>query len=488
MTQHGIGCHVMIGIPTLSTAKRSVPWTEALCGLQMGLGTSAGRVWIQDETIANARIALCREALRVGADYLFMLGDDVLPPPNTILTLLSQMGRELPDHEGRVAPVQLVSGVYWSKSYPPEPYIWRGRFKGSYRDWKAGELLGADFAGCDCLLIDTALLRRMPEPWFSTDYAFGLDQPSSPIATEDYYFFAKAKAAGATLFVDTAVQCLHEDRATGTLFGLTAEMPQAGGVPVLGDAALRVADLGCGTDSPFFGPNVQHVRFDAREAVRPDVRCELHAIPTSEWGSYDVAYSRHVLEHFGRAEVRELVAHWCQLLRPGGKLVIEVPNLDWALQQIQGHTAHVGYAWQQLYGGQAYSLDFHKIGFTARKLRALLATIPQLADVTVEARGELGENLHAEATLRGLMRPELLAEPEWDAAPAEAMGAMAVAVSDERWSSARIPPPPEPDVHAGGPYLIHVTDDELEQLRVIRAARANGHEPAGQAPEPARAR
>jgi len=67
--------------------------------------------------------------------------------------------------DGRAqARASMITGVYWTKTYPPEPYLFNGLLKGTYRDWVAGEFFDIDIAGCDCLLIETAMLKAIPFP------------------------------------------------------------------------------------------------------------------------------------------------------------------------------------------------------------------------------------------------------------------------------------------------------------------------------------
>lgn len=82
---------VLIGIPTTKGARRSVAWTEAFASIQMPLGSSMSRAWVEDTTIADARNQLCERALEIGANYLFFLSDDVIPPPQVILAMLEKI-------------------------------------------------------------------------------------------------------------------------------------------------------------------------------------------------------------------------------------------------------------------------------------------------------------------------------------------------------------------------------------------------------------
>lgn len=429
-----LGARVVLGIPTLTGNQRTINWINAMADLHMPLGSSMARLWIEDESIANARNQIVEKALELNADYIVFLGDDVLMPPNALLIMLDHIGREYPV-DGQLVRADMVTGVYWTKAYPPEPYIWNDLLKGSFRDWRAGDFFPIDLAGCDALMIDANVFRTMERPWFSTDWVWEEGQPISPIATEDFYFFAKARKLGYRMFCASSIQCLHVDRATHQLYGIMDNMPQARNVTdeaveeakLLPDGTV-VAELGSGTDTPFWGENVKVVRFDIRKSVKPDVQCDIRRIPHIHMGKFDMVHARHVLEHFPRGEAMALVRHWTKLLKVGGKVVLNVPNLAYAFKVItEGETLgrkatsdelqHYRYAWAQLYGGQNYAEDFHRNGFTAKKLGGLLRSHPCLTDIVVQEVDE-GQNLEGSAVLAREDTPESIAE-WWEEAKAK---------------------------------------------------------------------
>lgn len=47
-----------------------------------------------------------------------------------------------------------------------------------------------------------------------------------------------------------------------------------------------------------------------------------------EAGSADEVHAYHVAEHFYRWEIEAILADWVRVLKPGGKLVLEMPCLD----------------------------------------------------------------------------------------------------------------------------------------------------------------
>ena len=371
---------VLVGVPTLEGRPISWGWTENQYQLRFPLGSSHTRLRVQDAYVDDARNAICAQALAIGADYVFFVSDDVHVPSNAFIQLWSHRD-------------PLVTGVYWDKSYPSFPYLWRGLLKGPFLDWKVGEYVPVDVAGCDCLLIHTDVLRAIEPPWFSREWVFEPGQQISDIATEDFYFFTKARAAGFQLMADTIVQCGHEERSTGAIYSLQPGMPQTlidGPREGVDEPALVVADLGAGFASPPFPGAAKVVRFDARGDTKPDVICDLRSIPHNHHGLYDLVHSRHVLEHFAAADAPGLVKHWGKLAKVGGRLVICVPDIQCAAEDIvRGEVTGAltdSYSWDQLYGAQRYALDFHKNGFTKRALERLLVMLPNFGDVTVERR------------------------------------------------------------------------------------------------------
>lgn len=421
MPNRNLGTRVLMAIPTTKMARRSTSWITAMHSIQMPLGSSMGIAWTEDEDVDDARNQLCKKAVDEGCNYIFFLSDDVVPPPNVLLTLLDKIDRTY-TIGGEYVKADMVTGVYWTKTYPPEPYLFNGLLDGTYKDWIAGEFFPVDMAGCDCLLINVEMLREIPYPWFSRQWTWTKEQHKpSAIATEDFYFYAKARKNGFRLFCDTSIQCLHEDRNTGVQFGLLDSMRQAGFPQELTteyDGQL-IADIGSGSGlTPWlYGKETRIIRFDMSGSVRPDVRCDVRSIPPNHFGIYDRVYASHVLEHFGRDEAQELIRHWCQLLKEGGTLEIHVPNLSQAFKVLGNPQDYSGearkYAWQQIYGDpNVGGQPFHKNGFTREKLENLFKTVPELSDIKVVEQTYNHDNddtnLKATATLHRTISYESL--------------------------------------------------------------------------------
>jgi predicted SAM-dependent methyltransferase len=136
--------------------------------------------------------------------------------------------------------------------------------------------------------------------------------------------------------------------------------------------ALRL-NLGSG-DVPLPG----FTNVDALEgAPGVDVIADLsEPLPFAD-GEADLIYAAHVLEHFSTDVVPRLLADWRRVLRPGGLLLVAVPDLEVIASMLvvdrpgwftPPHNPWLG----AIYGGQKDVYDFHKTGFTAMWLAHLL--------------------------------------------------------------------------------------------------------------------
>ena len=403
---------ICLGIPTWGRVTTS--WARAYRHLSGPLGSNLMEVEVKSKEIAAARNEIMSKAIGAGAEFLFFLGDDVLPEHDAMVRLLHRMW-DNPD-------LTMATGIYWTKTHPTAPYLWKGLQRGPYLDWTQGEWFQVDYAGCDLLMVrlDDRMKELGPD-WFRTDWDWENDGPIGNLNTEDLYFYTKTRDAGLTLWCDSGVQALHEDRETGIMFGLQVDFPQyldaAPRLPRATVAATEtlIADIGCGKDSPYFGDVGEAIvtRFDSDATSKPDYRCDIRDLPVPD-KSFDLAYSRHALEHFGRTEAPEVLSEWVRILRVGGKLHLEVPNLLFAMRAIidiedDNREAEL-YPWWQIFGRQDDEADVHRNGFTPRRLEKLLDLHPDLTDISVEVRGEDGINLQATATKKSHTTKLILAD------------------------------------------------------------------------------
>ena len=104
--------------------------------------------------VADAQNLIVKAFMEMGGGYewLILYEDDVVAPPDTFLRLNKYM---------RKADVPVVSGLYYTKSVPPEPMIYRGRGNSFYTKWKLGDLIYCDGVPTGLLLIHGSIIRKM---------------------------------------------------------------------------------------------------------------------------------------------------------------------------------------------------------------------------------------------------------------------------------------------------------------------------------------
>lgn len=61
----------------------------------------------------------------------------------------------------RKGDIPLVSGLYFTKSFPAEPLVYRGRGNSYYAKWKLGDKFWVDGCGMGCMLLNVKVLREM---------------------------------------------------------------------------------------------------------------------------------------------------------------------------------------------------------------------------------------------------------------------------------------------------------------------------------------
>jgi len=450
-----------ICVPQLDNANGEVSkvthdWAHSMAGIGGGLAVTVLRLSVKNREVGQAKEKLVEQALAHNVQWLFFVDDDVLIPPDALMKMIQRWKQD--------DKYQIQNGVYWSKSEPPQPLIFKGSFEGSYWNWHVGDLIEADAAGAGCTFVSADVFKNMPKPWFSTNYSY--DDPratyddqlwqledelnqmvrqknvldskqekrmselmesipslyedmekmkkekiipssflnnmqSSGSATEDLYFYKKAKEyLGLSCWVDTSIQCGHQDKRTGRIFGIRPDFPQAKKQHEIttGESKGKLLDVGCGEYSPHHG-DYDVVRVDIDPEVKPDILADVRNLPLPD-REFDVVFASHVLEHFGFKWTKNVLKEWIRVLKVGGELQIVVPNIEYAAEKVlkmrDGEAVHPEEVERSMFmyfsaqkdGGK---FDYHKAGFTPASLKKLLESLGTLADVKVEtSSGNIG--------------------------------------------------------------------------------------------------
>jgi SAM-dependent methyltransferase len=168
-----------------------------------------------------------------------------------------------------------------------------------------------------------------------------------------------------------------------------------------------VLHVGCGAADPaklpeaYFPPGEwRELRLDIDPGVAPDIVASLTDMGMVDDGSVDAVWSAHNLEHLWSHEVPVALAEFARVLRPGGFLLVTMPDLqqvaalvaegrleDPAYMSMLGPIAPL----DMIYGfrpslAQGNAFMGHRTGFVAGTLHAHLSTAG-FVDVRVERDG-----------------------------------------------------------------------------------------------------
>lgn len=167
-----------------------------------------------------------------------------------------------------------------------------------------------------------------------------------------------------------------------------------------------VLNVGCGysvrqgVHPTFHGSEWRELRLDIDPSVHPDIVCSITDMQPVESASVDAVWSSHNLEHLHRHEVPVALAEFIRVLRPGGQMLLTLPDLQkiaelvasdgledeayrspsgpiTPLDMIYGHTPSLARGNQHM---------AHRTGFTARTLQTLLVNAGFTA-VTLQREG-----------------------------------------------------------------------------------------------------
>jgi hypothetical protein len=190
-------------------------------------------------SVADGQNLIVQEAVNKGYEWLLFIEDDTVPPPDAFIRFNEYM------REGKY-PV--VSGLYFTRSVPAEPMVYRGRGNSYFTEWKLGEKVMVDGVPTGMLLIDMRLMRAVWED--SPEYLAGGYKVRRVFQTPAKTWFNEEKGSQEMLVgtsdldwckrvidggyleehwpelskeeypfvIDTALNCMHIDRSDGTQF------------------------------------------------------------------------------------------------------------------------------------------------------------------------------------------------------------------------------------------------------------------------------
>lgn len=112
--------------------------------------------------VADMRNLAVREFLAGSFEWLVFIDHDVILPPDFYIKLNERIIKE---------NIPVWSGLYFTKSVPSEPLVYRGKGTGYYAGWKMGDQVWVNAVPMGCTVIHNSLLKVMWEE--SEQYALG---------------------------------------------------------------------------------------------------------------------------------------------------------------------------------------------------------------------------------------------------------------------------------------------------------------------------
>lgn len=165
---------------------------------------------------ATARNRIAMKAQELNADFVMMVDNDVTPPRDALLNLISHdvdvvsgfyMHRTAGDNKTTeracVCRIHQPNGVPYF-NYPAESEYTSDELRGKR---ESGEYLTQIHGGgMGCILIRTSVFDRVPYPWYDWQ---NYPNAERSMLSEDLYFCEQLKNEGIPIYVDTRVSCGH---------------------------------------------------------------------------------------------------------------------------------------------------------------------------------------------------------------------------------------------------------------------------------------
>lgn len=347
--------YVVIAQPRRDLNETAAQNFDGYDGLHIDLmGFSHGFCNIGGEKVDVARNYLIEQALESGAKYMLFAGEDTVLPYDAFKRL-HQTAEENPG--------AVVVGVYYIKCSDAMIMV-------RNQDWitipnvDPGQLIEAWQTGMDAMLIPISILKEMKEEAPELPFCCignNVDGPKGiiPFIGEDNFFVHRLHKRGTKLLVNTDVQCLHMDLATGMYTAhpsidlknyytnikptrsLTLDdkdfidrrwhdrLPKGSGEQRGYSAIIQRLieenqpirfNMGCGTDrlEGYLGVD--------KNSDRADFRMDVFDLEVPDECA-DEILANHVIEHIPQHRAPELLTKWHKMLKLNGKLIMETPDL-----------------------------------------------------------------------------------------------------------------------------------------------------------------
>ena len=128
--------------------------------------------------VDDAQNVIVKAAIEGDFEWLLLVEHDTIMPPDAFIRFNKYMRDE---------KTPVVSGLYYTRSRPSEPLIFRGRGTSVYTDWEMGDRVWCDGLPTGCLLVHMGIIREMWED--SEEYQIGSTTTRRVFDTPRHLFF-----------------------------------------------------------------------------------------------------------------------------------------------------------------------------------------------------------------------------------------------------------------------------------------------------------
>lgn len=217
--------NLVIGVPTAGNPAK--PFVESLSELAFpATVTGFDSISVTGNFAPAQRELIARHALRVNADYVLMVDDDIILPVDALVQLLQVF-----DNDPRCG---VAGGLYYARDgiRPMAVANWNPNdTTTAHTPAFENDAVAVDGIGFGCVLIKCDVFRVLVEPYFPAQVFLEELQRRVRVCNEDYLFCHRAREHGFTVYLHAGVRLGHYDRATGVTFPVSWESGEATNVP-----------------------------------------------------------------------------------------------------------------------------------------------------------------------------------------------------------------------------------------------------------------
>lgn len=122
--------------------------------------------------VADWRNLAVKEVLEKGFEWCIFIDHDVIIPNDFLIRVNERMLKD---------PVPLWSGLYFTKSFPSEPILYRGKGTGYCVNWRMGDQVWVNAVPMGCTIIHSSIFKAMWEE--APEYELGIPFTSTRTTT-----------------------------------------------------------------------------------------------------------------------------------------------------------------------------------------------------------------------------------------------------------------------------------------------------------------